>query len=204
MNYGEIRAHVKALLNRSDLTDALANTFIDQAQARIQRQLRIPSMEKQQVYTVDSASGLKSIVLPSDTLEVLTIYYDGRALTRVPLHEMVELHKAGTTGKPVHFTRQQGSVLISPMPTTGKIYLDYYGEFGALTDDDDTNSLTLIASDLLTYTALAYAADYFLDERGPLFDAKAAQFAAEIQAHADDAESSGVNQVVRPTAIYDY
>ena len=73
-----------------------------------------------------------------------------------------------------------------------------------MTDDDDTNSLTLIASDLLTYTALAYAADYFLDERGPLFDAKAAQFASEIQAHADDAESSGINQVVRPTAIYDY
>lgn len=204
MNKGQIRAHFRALLNRSDCSDALADTFIDQAQARIQRQLRVPSMEKQQVYTVDSASGLKSIVLPSDTLEILTIYYDGVGLVRVPLHEMVEMQQNGTTGKPKFFTRQQGSVLLSPMPISGKIYLDYYGEFGELSEDSDTNSLTLIASDLLTYTALAYAADYFLDERGPLFDAKAAQFAAEIQAHADDAESSGVNQVVRPTVMYDY
>ena len=31
MNKGELRAHMKALLNRSDCTDALADTFIDQA-----------------------------------------------------------------------------------------------------------------------------------------------------------------------------
>lgn len=46
MNKGEIRAHFKALLNRSDITDALADTFIDQGITRIQRSLRVPSMEK--------------------------------------------------------------------------------------------------------------------------------------------------------------
>ena len=45
-----------------------------------------------------------------------------------------------------------------------------------LTSDSDTNMLTNIASDLLTYTALAYAADYFLDERSAVFDAKSSSF----------------------------
>ena len=40
----------------------------------------------------------------------------------------------------------------------------------SLTSDSDTNMLTNIASDLLTYTALSYAADYFLDERGAVFE----------------------------------
>ena len=46
MNLGNLRSHFIALLNRSDITNSLADTFIDQSIARIQRQLRIPSMEK--------------------------------------------------------------------------------------------------------------------------------------------------------------
>jgi len=52
MNKGEIRAHFIALLNRSDCSNALADTFIDQAITRIQRQLRVPAMEKQNQYNV--------------------------------------------------------------------------------------------------------------------------------------------------------
>ena len=54
MNKGNLRSHFKAVLNRSDITDALADTFIDQGIARIQRSLRIPSMEKKHTYTRES------------------------------------------------------------------------------------------------------------------------------------------------------
>ena len=54
MNKGEIRAHFKALLNRSDCTDALADTFLNQALTRIQRILRIPPIERMQTYTVSA------------------------------------------------------------------------------------------------------------------------------------------------------
>ena len=50
--------------------------------------------------------------------------------------------------------------------------------------------------------ALGYAGDYFLDERGQLFEAKAAGFLAEIQEHADAAETSGSIQVMRPLNLY--
>lgn len=203
MNKGEIRAHFIALLNRSDCPNALADTFIDQAITRIQRQLRVPAMEKQNQYNVTNASGTSQVVIPADTLEVIELYYDGSTLTRIPLKEMIEYQKTGQLGTPRFFCREQGNIKIYPLPTTGTLYLNYYAEQVALTDDSDTNMLTTIASDLLTYTALSYAADYFLDERGAIFDQKSGSFLAEIQEHANSSEQSGVNQAVRPNLYYE-
>jgi len=203
MNKGEIRAHFIALLNRSDCSNALADTFIDQAITRIQRQLRVPAMEKQNQYNVTSASGTSQVVIPDDTLEIIELYYDGNSLVRIPLHEMLQHQKTGELGSPRFFGREQGNIKIHPKPTTGTLYLNYYAEQATLTSDSSTNMLTTIASDLLTYTALSYAADYFLDERAAVFDQKSGSFLAEIQEHANSSEQSGINQVVRPTHYYE-
>lgn len=203
MNKGELRSHMLALLNRSDCTDALADTFIDQAIARIERTLRVPSMEQQHIYTIDSASGVSEVFIPSNFIEMVDIHFDGRALVRLPNHEMVEAQKTGSVGNPEFFCRVQGTLQLHPKPTIGSLYLNYYGEFDALVDDGDTNSLTVIASDLIVYTALGYASDYFLDERGPLFDQKAGSFLVEIQEQANSAETSGTVQVMRPTHRYE-
>jgi len=202
MNKGQIRAHFKALLNRSDCSDALADTFIDQALTRIQRFLRIPAMEQQQTYSFTSGTAVSQVVVPSNMLEIIDLQYDGLGLVRVPLHEMAEQHKVAENGNPKYFTREREVIKISPLPTTGNLYLNYYAEFDELTDDSSENIITLIASDLLTYTALSYAADYFLDERGPLFEQKSGQFIAEIQEQANAAEQSGMAQVMRPTRTY--
>ena len=202
MNKGQIRAHFKALLNRSDCSDALADTFIDQALTRIQRFLRIPAMEQQQTYSFTSGTAITQVVVPANMLELIDLQYDGMGLVRVPLHEMAEQHKVAETGSPKYFTREREVIKISPLPTSGTLYLNYYAEFDELTDDSSENIITLIASDLLTYSALSYAADYFLDERGPLFEQKSGQFLAEIQEQANAAEQSGVAQVMRPTRTY--
>ena len=160
-------------------------------------------MEKQNTYDVTSASGVATLVMPSDLLEVIELYYDGNSLTRIPLHEMVQYQKTGELGSPRFFCREQGNLKIHPKPSSGNLYLNYYAEQDPLTSDSDTNMLTNIASDLLTYTALSYAADYFLDERGAIFDQKSGSFLAEIQEHANSSEQSGVNQVVRPTHYYE-
>ena len=202
MNKGQIRAHFKALLNRSDCTDALADTFIDQALTRIQRFLRIPPMEKQQSYDFTSGTAITQVTVPQDLLEIIDIHYDGVGLTRVPLHEMAALHKTAENGSPTVFTRERELIKIAPLPSSGTLYLNYYATLEELTSDSDENIITIIASDLLTYTALAYAADYFLDERGPLFEQKSGQFLAEIQEQANSAEQSGMAQLMRPTRIY--
>jgi hypothetical protein len=203
MNKGELRTHLIALLNRNDLTNALADTFIDQAVHRITRILRIPSMEKTQTYDVaNDVSGVSTINLPIDFIEPIDVYSEGKALVRLPLHEMVEAQKSNQQGTPVFFTRVQGTYLVHPKPSTGTIVLNYYAAFSALTSDSSTNTLTTLGPDLLIYTSLGYAADYFLDERGPQFEAKASQFLAEIQQQADAAEQNGGLQIMRPSATY--
>ena len=68
MNKGELRTHIKDVLNRTDITDALVDTFIFQTLSRIQRLLRIPSMEKTATQTV--AGGYDGFVVPNDFLEI--------------------------------------------------------------------------------------------------------------------------------------
>jgi hypothetical protein len=201
MNKGDIRSHFKALLNRSDCSDTLADTFVDQSIARIQRTLRIPSMEKQQSYTISAATTL--LVLPNDFLEIINLYYDNTSLTRVPLNQIMEYKDAGENGTPKFFTREASTLLIYPHPTSGSVKLNYYGQFADMTSDSDENALAQASSDLIIYGALSYASDYYLDERGPLFEQKFVQFLAEIQEQANDAETSGTVQAMRPTTAYE-
>ena len=174
MNKGQLRTHFKALLNRSDCGDDLADTFIDQSIGRIQRTIRIPSMERQQSYLISSEAPQDSIILPADFLEIIDIYYDNRSLSRLPLRGFIELRQGQDTGPPRFFAREQGSLLLHPRPMSGSLYINYYGQFDELTTDTSTNDITSIAADAVTYGALAYATDYFIDERGALFEVAAA------------------------------
>ena len=203
MNKGQIRTHMIALLNRSDITDALADTFIDQAISRITRVLRIPSIEKVQTYNVaNDVTGVSTINLPNDLIEPLDIYSEGKALVRLPLHEMIEAQKTNEQGTPKFFARVQGTYLLHPKPSTGTVVLNYYAAFDTLGTDSATNTLTTLVPDLLIYTALTYASDYFLDERGTQFETRASSFLSEIQQQADSSEQAGGLQVMRPSQTY--
>ena len=165
-------------------------------------------MEKTQTYdtTTDVSSndfGVASIVIPADLIEAIDIYSGKYALTRIPLHEMIEAQDTGQIGTPKFFTRVQGTFLLHPSPGSGTVVLNYYGAFAALTENESTNTLTTLGPDLLIYTSLSYASDYFLDERGPQFEAKASQFLVEIQEQANASEQSGGTQVMRPSQTYE-
>jgi hypothetical protein len=197
MNKGEIRAHFKALLNRSDITDALADTFIDQGITRIQRSLRVPSMEKKHTYTFTSSAS--QVNLPADFLEAIDVYFADQALSRIPMREMSALKAGNEVGTPRHFAREQGVLLLYPYPSSGSLSLNYYASFTDMTSDSDENVLAAIAADLITYGALTYASDYYLDERAPIFAQKYQEFMTELQEQANDAETSGTLQSIRPT-----
>lgn len=201
MNKGAIRSHFKALLNRSDCSDALADTFMDQSIARIQRTLRIPSMEKQNIYTITASTTF--VVLPSDFLEIIDLYYDKTSLIRVPMNEILTFKEANESGTPKFFSREDESLLIYPTPTSGSLKLNYYGQFADMTSDSDENALALSSSDLIIYGMLTYASDYYLDERGPVFEQKYQQFLAEIQEQANDSETAGTVQAMRPMVAYE-
>ena len=197
MNYGSIRTHFKALLNRSDITDALADTFIDQGIARIQRTLRVPSMETQNTYNFSAQT--TKVTLPSNFLEAIDIYYGSGDLTRLPMREMQELAQGNETGSPQYFTREGSSLLLYPQPSSGSLVLNYYASFDEMATDSAESLLAQIAPDLIIYAALTYASDYYLDERSATFDNKYMTFMSELQEQANDQELTGSIQSIRPS-----
>jgi hypothetical protein len=200
MNYGDLKSHFEAVLNRSDITPALTTTFIDQGIARIQRQLRTPLNENKATYTISSVTS--NITLPADFLEIISLYANEYELQRTTMKKYREMQARSYTGKPQFFVREQQDILLFPTPTSGEITLYYYAEFPALVNNTDTNNLTLVASDLVTYAALTYSSDYFLDERSELFETKFNQFLGELQEQANDQELNGGIQALRPTYEY--
>ena len=198
MNLGNLRSHMIALLNRSDITNALADTFIDQSIQRIQRVLRVPSMEATLNYSITTQTA--SIVLPNDFLELIELHHESKSIQRLP-HRMMNDNKLNTQqGLPDFFIRVRATILLYPEPSSGTVTLNYYKTFDTMSSDSDENILAKIASDLIIYGALTYASDYFIDERGQTFEQKYQQFLAEIQEQANEAEMVGSVQVIRPAS----
>ena len=200
MNLGSIRTHFKALLNRSDITDALANTFIDQSIARIQRTLRIPSMEKTHTYTFTTAT--TSVLLPNDFIEGIDMSYASHTLDRLPMGELLDRKSTGESGNPHFFAREGATFLLTPTPSSGTLKLNYYAQFVDMVEDTDENALSPVGGDLIIYGALTYASDYYLDERQGLFESKFTQFMMELQDQANEAEITGSLQAIRPAYQY--
>ena len=195
MNYGELKTHFQSILNRRDLTTSLRATFLEMAIARIQRELRAPLMEKSINVTISSS--YDGLDIPSDYLALvsITVVSEESKLQRVDLEVAQML--AETTAIPQVFSRQGGKWTLGPTPAENTVIrIDYFAEFGALVEDDDENTLTLVAPDLITYGALVYAAEYFLDRRMEAFEARYKEMLNSIQAQADFDELS--QAVMRP------
>jgi hypothetical protein len=168
MNKGQIRSQFIALLNRNDCSNELADTFIEQGLARIQRTLRVPSMEKTAVYTINDVAP-ETLALPNDFLNIKYLYCGTTLLQYVDLGKYLQAPSYVDT--PSMYTRLQGNLKLKPIPAEGtEVLMVYYGEIPDLAEDTDTNFLSVIAPDLLIYGALSYAADYFIDERKGLFE----------------------------------
>lgn len=196
MNYGELKTHFEALLNRSDITSALTTTFVDQGIARVQRQLRTPLNENKTTYNITGSTS--SVTLPTDFLEIISLYQDKYELQRIPMSLYREYQKTTAQGIPRYFAREQQNLLLHPTPSTGTLTLYYYAEFPALSANTDTNNLTTVCPDLAIYAALTYAGDYYLDERAPIFEQKYNQFLSEIQEQSNDQELNGSINAIQP------
>ena len=201
MNYGDLKAHFNDLLNRTDITTTLTTRFIDQGLSRIQRQLRVPTMEKQHVYIISST--ITEITLPSDFIEIINLYHSGgNHLREYRCRRCVSICRMPIQVQPLYFTRQQAKLLLFPHPSDGTITLDYYGELDTFTSDNSETTLSKIAPDLIIYAGLTFAADFYLDERAPTFEQKYTQFLTELQEQSNDQELNGSTQVIQPAYLY--
>ena len=200
MNYGDLKTHFDALLNRSDITTALTEQFLNDGIARIQRSLRTPMQEK--ILSVTLTGATTSLTLPADFLETISFYFGQYELERIPMKRFRELNQSNYTGSPMYYTRQGANLLLFPQPASGSLVLYYYAEMPALVNPTDTTAMTQVASSLIIYAALTFASDFYLDERAATFEAKYNQLLLEHQEMANDQETNGGTQVIQPTYRY--
>lgn len=207
MNKSAIRNQFKALLNRNDCTNALADTFIDQAVGRIQRTLRIAPMERSATVTFDELLP-DSFLLPSEFLEFIEIYREddiyGAKLRKVDRTTFLSSPRVG--GQPTMYIRTGAAVQVKPVPQIGQtLTLLYYAELTDLVADTDTNEISDIAPELIVYAALSFAADYFVDDRKEAFEGVYARTYEELDEQSRLMEFSGADMAVQsayPNAEY--
>jgi hypothetical protein len=203
MTYGEIRTQFLTILNRTDCSDALADIFIAQGIARAQRTLKLPAQETLLSTTI--ATDGDAVTLPADLLRIIAVYRDadtGIQLQRIGLPKYLDMQPDGTSETPLYWTRDRGTLLVSPGPTAGTIIkVLYHAEFGAFADDDDETTMSTVAPDLFIYGGLSYAADNFLDARLQRYESRFVQIMQELQDQANDDELAG-GAIISPAYVF--
>ena len=190
-NLSELRAEVKDWGNRANISDSLVDSFINTAQNRANRILRLPDMEASATLTV--ASGIAAI--PSDYEEVkellVSLSSGNRSLER---KDIIEVDKYATyTGDPCIFARKLTNFHMSPaVNDIVEVELYYYIKLPALVADSDTNIFITNSPDLLKYGALT---ELFLfirdDQNAAVYEAKFRAVMQELQGVEDKAAWSG-------------
>lgn len=162
-NYTELKDEIADHLDRDDLT-AKVDTFIDLAEARHAREIRIREMLKRSQTTIDERfEALPSGFLEMQSMRLLTDPVT--VLSEVSLHEMTRLRQE-TTGKPEYFTVYSEIEFDRVPDSLYTAEMVYYARLTALSDANPTNALLNRAPDAYLYAALVAAEPYLLnDER---------------------------------------
>ena len=204
MAYVDVKNQFLGLLNRRDITPSLTDTFMGFGIQRIQRELRVPAMEKLVSVITDGTAGFS---VPGDLLEIISIHTNDavnhRKLKRVDLQTILDY--AQIPGQPQYYYRETGTFTVGPYPPSGTtIWVNYYADVSSLSADTDTNWLTEVAPALLIYAALSYSADYFLDDRKMMFENSYLQIAEQltIMAQQDELENASVGQAYDSSPNY--
>jgi hypothetical protein len=195
MAYVDVKNQFLGLLNRRDITPSLTDTFMGFGIQRIQRELRVPAMEKLATLLTD---GSAQISVPGDLLEVISIHTNDQVnhnkLVRCDLQTILDYAKI--PGVPKFYYREGTSFSLGPYPPSGTaIWINYFADASSLSADTDSNWITEVAPTLLIYAALSYSCDYFLDDRKQLFEASYQQIADQLQQMAlqDELENASIS-----------
>lgn len=193
MNKGDVRSDFLLLLNRRNCTNTLADSFIDKSISRIQRILRISAMERIAQVTVGTV--FDGFDVPSDYLEAIEMFADGKPLTKTTLKDL--LARTPYQDAPQIYTRYERNFLFWPVPPENAVLtLLYYGQFTPLVNDTDENILTRIGPEAVIYGALSYAATHYTDDRAADFEQTFLREIRDLNDQNIDQEFSGGTQQV--------
>jgi len=202
--YAELQTAVANWLDRSDLTDRIVE-FIDLAEARINRNLRLRLMETTATGTL--VAGTRDYALPTDYIQARTFHLTLDPI--VPLSyvtpEIMNRIWAGSTGgTPEAFTIIGENFRLGPSPATADGYsMLYYKRIAALTPAATTNSMLTYNPDIYLYGALLEAEPFLQnDERVQLWATAYRQAVNDLQVQDDKDRHSGSELRVMNTSGY--
>lgn len=162
--YDNLKAEIANHLDRDDLTSDI-DTFVDLAEARHKREVRIRDMVNRDALTVNA----RQVSLPTGFLEMINLRLLTNPVTvlnEVGIYEMTR-QRLETTGKPILYTVYGNEIEFDRSPDSsysGEII--YYKELDPLSDSNTSNAILSRAPDLYLYGALLAAEPFLLnDER---------------------------------------
>ena len=193
--YATLKTAIGDFLNRDDLTSVIP-TFIQMAEARINRELRHWQMETK---TTASASG-QYTTLPTDWIETIRLDVDGGPRLQLVSHAEMQAMRADaedTGGEPCFYAFVAGQIELFPSPdSTYTLNHVYVASITALSADDDTNWLMTAGPELYLYGALLHSAPYLVeDNRQPVWGSLYANALEGLNSTSSKARTSGAMRV---------
>jgi hypothetical protein len=210
MTWNDMLNDFTVILNRDDCSAAQAKTFLMQGVQRIQRDCRLPSMERQQIIVCNGPTNF--IMAPSDLIQPIDIIWTPGssqapfpvALEKVPYRKLLPLLGSGVLRLPTKYARSQTQFWIGGPAVEGDtIQFLYYGNFSAWPTPDSENELSASTPDLAVYAALSYAGDYFECSLTGQWEQRFQSIKAETIQMAQDLDAEGGPQVIEPSYHWD-
>ena len=163
--YAELKTGIANWLNRTDLTDEIADDFIKLTEADFNAKLRIRPMEQIDTITIDS----ETETVPTGFIAVRSFYILSSS-TKFPLeyitpHNMFEIRGGSRSGRPRSYTiesdNETETFRFGPSPDTSYTgYLSYYKAISALSVSNTSNWMLANHPAVYLYGSLYHAANF--------------------------------------------
>lgn len=189
--YETLKTEVLEWTRRAGLTGNV-ETFVGLCEARANRNLRVPEMEKRSTSTPTD----EYVQFPADFLALRSIQVNAnpvKPLKYVPPHEIDLL--GAQTGSPVYYTVAGNALQIFPSASGSVVEIAYYAEIPPLTATNSTNWLLDGHADYYLAGSLLQA---YIFTRNPLAD----QYAGMVAGMEQDINRRGKNKRFGDGPIY--
>ena len=203
MSFNTMLASFTTILNRDDCTPAAATTFLQQGISRIQRDCRLPSMERSLI--IVPAGVMNMLPAPTDLIQPIDFIYTmpdgrGRSLTKLSYRKLVELDPLDF---PRAYARMQTQFWFAgAIPAGNTLQFFYYGNFSPFATADSDNELSASTPDLAVYAALSYAGDNFEMSQAAMWEGRYQAIKTEVIGMAIDLDAEGGPQSIQ--TIYEW
>lgn len=164
-NYSDLQATIASYLARTDLTAQIPD-FIQLAETRLRRDLRIRQMLKVVTTTTTASDG--TVELPSDFLQMRDLHVNTNPITVLKYESPSNFYRntwSTVTGIPVQYTILAQEFQFAPKPDgTYTLQMMYYAAPPYLSNTNTSNVFLANCPDLVLYGALGEAAPYLMDD----------------------------------------